>query len=290
MRNTNSLFSLLAISAFALPVCADDLSHGVARMQWSHQGEADVEGGGTMKYDRLMLQTSFGKPQHVISGLHVIPTMRYTWTDLALPGTPINQFNALHQLELPLTMFRKFEGTPWTFNGNITPGLASDFEDINGDDFYVEARFGGDYKFSDTFTLNFGLAYTRVTGHPGVIPFVGFDWRPSDAWRASIFGPRIDVRYTLDDDLFLRFGGAPGGGLWNYQEETTGNSRFLNLVSYHVGLTIEKELSKNLWIYAGGGISLLNHVETRNSDNDTLYDQDADSSPFWQVGIRLGSW
>jgi hypothetical protein len=290
MKISNSLFSLMAMCSIALPACADDLSFGVARMQWSHQGESDVDGGGSMKYDRLMLQCAFCKPQHVFSGLHIIPTMRYTWTGLDLSDTPIDQFNDLHQLELPLTMFRKFEGTPWTLSGNITPGIASDFEEIDSEDFYVEARLGGDYKFSETFSLNFGLAYARFTGDPGFIPFVGFDWRPNNAWRASIFGPRIDVRYALDEDLYLRFGGAPGGGLWNYREETTGNSRFLNVVSYHVGLTIEKEISDNLWIYAGGGISVLNQVETRNTDNDTLYDRDADSSIFWQLGLRLGSW
>lgn len=269
---------------------ADDLPFGVARFQWSHQNEADVDAGGSLQYDRWMMQTAFCKPQHLFSGLHLIPTMRYTMTHVDLSGTGLDELSDLHQLELPMTYFRKYEGTAWTLNGNVTPGFASDFQDVDGDDFYVEARIGGDYQFTDTFSLNFGIAYTRVTGDPGVIPFIGFDWKPNDEWRASIFGPRIDVRYSFSDDFLMRLSGAPSGGLWNFQEETTNQSRFLNLVSYHVGITLEKELCENVWLYAGGGISVLNHIETRDTDSNTLYEQDADQSTFWHLGLRVGNW
>ncbi len=280
--------SLLAFIPFF--VHANDIDSTVGRFQYSHMNEADFDDGGSMSYDRYLLQITSNKPTSLGNSIVFIPGFRYTLTDAEFQDVKYDDITDLHEIELQLNFLRREEGNPWSYNLQLRPGIATDFDVITSDDFYLDAFGGASYQFSDKFSLNFGLAYLRFTGEPSIIPFVGFIWNPTEQWKVSLIGPVLEARYMLSEDWNVRFTGQPGGGQWNVNAGGSGKSNDLNLNSYNLGVSVEHRIGENLWVYAGGGLTLNNLSEISSSSGKNIYDDDADSSTYFVVGLRLADW
>jgi hypothetical protein len=84
--------------------------------------------------------------------------------------------------------------------------------------------------------------------------------------------------------------GTPGGGIWNITDDN-GNSKAVNLSSYHVGAYVGRRLTDKLWLNVGGGMTVANNLTYSDPDGDDEYlDEDMDSGFFGQIGLSLKAW
>ena len=269
---------------------ADDLDYGVAKLQWFHHSNVDSNDTGLadLSLQQWRLQTAFSKPLNLTNSLFLIPMFRYELTEIESFGLFIDPYeNQLHSLELPMLFVMKENGSAWSYSLRLNPGIASDFEDIGGDDFFVDGRVGAEYKLSDSLSLNFGLAYTRLTGEPTILPFAGFQYDMNDQWQFALRGPTLQARYQLSEDWLVRFVGEPGGGIWNVEEFGSQN---LTVQSYRVGVNIEHQLYDDLWLTAGAGFTLANQVEFLTTSGNTIREEEYESGHFFTLGLRLRDW
>jgi hypothetical protein len=269
---------------------ADDLDYGVAKLQWYYHSdlEADDASAQDLSQQQWRLQTAFSKPLNLTDSIFLIPMFRYELTEIESFGLGFTPYEKdLHSIELPMLFVMKENGSPWSYNLRLNPGIASDFEDIDNDDFFLDARVGAEYKFSDSLSLNFGLAYTRLTGEPTILPFAGFQYDMNDQWQFALRGPTLQARYQLSEDWLVRFVGEPGGGMWNIEEFGSQN---LSVQSYRVGVNIEHQLSDDLWLTAGAGFTFANEVEFMNTSGDTIRKEDYESGHYFTLGLRLHDW
>lgn len=284
MKTTLALIAVLPLSCFA-----DDLDYGVAKLQWYSHGEVDADDGGPdMQMDQWRLQSSLGKPLTLTDSLFLLPGFRYEYTDFEGPAAGLGTYSGdLHMAELPLLFIYKPTGSPWSYNARLSPGIASDFESVDSDDFFFDVRVGAEYKFSDRLSINFGLAYSRITGEPEVLPYLGFEYDMNDQWQFALRGPTLEARYHMNESWIVRFIGEPGGGSWNID---TADSDYLAVQSYRVGVSIEHEVIKDLWVTAGVGFTLANQVEWMNDSGSTIRKEDYDSGTYFTLGLRLRDW
>jgi Domain of unknown function (DUF6268) len=284
MKITLALIAALPLAAFA-----DDLDYGVAKFQWYSHGEVDADDGGPdFQMDQFRLQTSFGKPITLADSLYLLPGFRYEYTDFEGPAAFKGSYSDdLHMVELPMLFLYKPDGSPWSYNARFSPTIASDFESVGSDDFFMDVRLGAEYKFNDRFRLNFGAAYTRLMGEPQVLPYVGFEYDMNDQWQFALRGATLEARYKMNDSWIVRFIGEGAGGYWNID---TPNSDYLSVSSYRVGVSIEHEIREDLWITAGAGFTLANEVEWLDDSDDTIRKEDYDEGAYFTLGLRLRDW
>lgn len=281
----------LALLAF-LPglIHADDLDYGIAKLQWFHHSDVEADDGKVddLSLQQWRLQTAFSKPLTFADSIFFIPMFRYEMTELETFGLGFDGYEKnLHSIEVPLLFIWKQESTPWSYNLRLNPGIASDFEQVDSDDFFLDARIGAEYKFNDKLKVNFGLAYTRLTGEPEILPFAGFQYDMNDQWQFALRGPTLQARYTIAEDWLVRFVGEPGGGSWNIDEYGSQN---LAVQSYRVGVNLEHQLREDLWITAGAGFTFANEVEFMTTSGDTIRKEEFDSGHYFTIGLRLHDW
>ncbi len=284
MKHTLLLFATLPLTCFA-----DDLDYGVAKFQWfSHTDVEANSGAPDMSLEQWRIQTSLSKPIELAQALYFLPGLRYEYTDFEGAGLGLGSIDTdLHMIEVPLLFVYKPTDSPWSYNARFSPGIASDFDSVDSDDYFFDVRLGAEYKFSDRLSVNFGVAYTRVTGEPEVLPYLGFEYNMNDQWQFAVRGMTVEARCKVNESWIVRFIGEAGGGYWNID---TPNSDYLSVQSYRVGVSIEHELTKDLWLTAGAGFTLANEVEWMDDSDRTLRKEDYDSGGYFTVGLRLHDW
>lgn len=281
--------TLLFLATLPLTCFADDLDFGVAKFQWfSHTDVEANSGAPEMSLDQWRIQTSLSKPIELAKALFFLPGLRYEYTDFEGAGLGLGSIvTDLHMIELPLLFVYKPSDSPWSYNARISPCIASDGESVTSDDFFCDVRLGAEYKFTDRFSLNFGAAYVRLWSEPQVLPYLGFTYDMNDQWQFAVRGISVEARCKVNESWIVRFIGGAAGGYWNID---TPNSDYLTVQSYRVGVSVEHELAKDLWLTAGAGFALANKVEWTDDSDRTLREDDYDSGGYFTVGLRLHDW
>ena len=203
----------------------------------------------------------------------------------AIPGEETD----LHEIAINLFATYEFKDTPWTLFSIISPGIYSDLAEVDEQDFTFIGRVGGFYRWNENLVLNFGLSHTRSLGEPELLPFLGFTWDISDRAGLSLIGARLTASYEVNEDLYLRAGGFPVGGEWNVESDTDG-SVDLEFFSYHVGVGMDRRISKRLWLALWAGVALGNSIEVEDSSGAEIYEEDYDTGWFVSAGIKAFEW
>jgi hypothetical protein len=268
---------------------ADDLDFGVAKLQWHSYGTHDSERGATdLQFDQWRLQSPLHQPLSLTKDWYLLSGARYEQIHLDGPSATGAAFEEdLHLLELPMVLLYRPEGSDWSYNARISPGLSSDLDSITTDDMFVDARLGGNYRWNEKMELNFGVAYTRAVGEPQIFPYLGFVYQANDQLRLQWRGFTVEARYRVMPSWVLRFTGEVVGGYWNID---TPESDYLALQSYRMGLTLERELAEDLWLVAGAGITMANELRWQDNANDTIRRDEFDGGSYFTLGLRLRDW
>jgi hypothetical protein len=280
---------LALLSCLSLNCLADDLDLGVAKLQWHSYGDLESSNGGAdLRMEQWRLQSALCKPIQLADALYFMPALRYEYRDIEGPDAATGSYRGdLHMAELPLLFVYQPDGSAWSYNTRISPGISSDLESITSDDFFCDVRLGGNYKANDKLSINFGTAYTRMIGEPQLLPYLGFVYEMNDQWQFAVRGFTVEARCQLAESWIFRFIGEATGGYWNID---TPNSDYLSMQSYRAGVTIEHELRDDLWLVAGAGVVTANEVTWQTSSDRTLRENDFDDGAYLTLGLRWHDW
>lgn len=122
-----------------------------------------------------------------------------------VPGDP-KPFNDLYETSAGLQLAsRASERLTWIGGLEITMA-GEDLVDPT-DSLMVGGLGGVQYALNDEVDFSFGLAgESRLEDDAWVMPFFGFDWRPSDSTRFSIHGSELRVERDLGENWTVRAG------------------------------------------------------------------------------------
>ncbi len=247
---------------------------------------------GSLNTTSFELRSMLSKPLVPFTGLNIIPQFRYELTSLDFDGAtsplPLRDED-LHTLSLGLFALKTEESSPWVYGGFANMDLASDFQDIGGDDFTFDVAAFTGYRFSDQFTLAAGAAVININGDTQVFPIINFDWLISDKFRVGQYGPIFIAAYTPDGDWLVSVRGEPVGGIWNITDDG-GESHSIDISSYQMGLYLSRRLTGQLWLSAGAGASFGNEIRLTEPNGDKIFAEDLETGLFGQIGLRLKAW
>lgn len=247
---------------------------------------------GSLNTSRFEIQSLLSKPLIPIAGLNILPQFRYDLTSLDFDGASSSlpfRDEDLHTLSLRVFAVKMDDSSPWFYGGFANVDLASDFQDIDGDDFTFDVAAGVGYRFTDKFTLGAGAAVININGDMRVFPAINFDWLISDKLRVGQYGPIFIAAYTPDGDWLVSLRGEPAGGIWNITNDG-GQSNSIDISSYQFGLYLSRRIMGQLWLTAGAGASFGNEIRLTEPNGDKISAEDLESGLFGQIGLRLKAW
>lgn len=252
-------------------------------------GSSSDTTGSNFNWQQLSLNGGFALRKEFSDELKLFYGLNYRLTNIDQGLFPAgSRLDDLHDIILPFTLSYQPDNSPWSFFASASAQLATDFRSITTDDLDYTFRLGGQYKFSDTFSLNFGAARIRNFGEARVLPALGCVWEPCDDWSFTLIGPRITLSHRISDNIIIRGGGFPMGGLWNIEDDN-GDSVDYGFASYNAGLGIDFKLRRGLWLTVWGGANFANQLRAEQ-DGNTLFEDDLDTGWFGYVGLNLYEW
>lgn len=289
--NSQIFIAAFVIGTLAAPAQSIVPGFDFARVTFSQTGGMDLGSGkGDMDVTSFEARSFLSKPISPAEGLTILPMAEYRLTGLNFDGAPAPFDDAeLHSLSLSTFAISMREGSPWIYGGWARAEIASDFQHIDGDDFTFDLAGGAGYRFNEAFTLGFGAAVINLNGDAAVYPGIGFDWIVNDQLRAGLYGPTFAVAYSLDEDWLFTFRGDSGGGVWNVTGDD-GESRSIDFSSYRIGLYASRRLTGQLWLTAGGGMTVGNELDYTRTSGREIEGLDPDEGLFGLISLRLKAW
>lgn len=288
----NPRLTLLALCIAASTAGAIEIDRRSPRAQFSFLGGMDIKTApGDVESYSFDARTSLGRPIRL--GEHGLLSvgLSYQATALRIGGTaagfPLPDAD-LHLIEFPLIARWQRPGSPWSITAGLSPGIATDFDHLDDDDFHFGGRLVFDRVINEHFRIGFGAAVIRSLGSDAVLPAVGFEWRPNDDWQVELVGPYFNIWWQPSENWLTRFAAGPGGGFWNVDWNNL--SRDLSLSSYLVGLSVERRLADGVWLTGGAGISLGNSLELKTTGGLTTFKTGLDDGYFASLGLRVAAW
>lgn len=267
----------------------------VARVEMVGSGGMDFDNSAAEVDDLTFEAGAFlSKPVDLFAGISMLPYFKYEAHFLRPDGVPAGiplGDEDLHQLDLSFYLYRMESGSPWISGAWIGPSIASDFESVSDDDFFLNLAAGAGYRFSDKLIVGAGVGALNLTGDTAVYPGIGFFWNPSDDIFVALYGPNFRAGWELTDSWRLAFEVRPNGGIWNI--DTVGGSRNIDFSSFRVGLGSSHRLTEKLWLSYGGGVTLGNALNITSTDGSDLYKNtldDLDQGFYGFVSLGLKAW
>lgn len=248
---------------------------------------------GSLSVTQFDLFSLLSKPITVAGDVKLLSAFQYGFTDFDFDGThpafPLPD-EELHDISLHLAAFKMFEGSPWFCGAWARAELATDFENVNDDDFTFDLAAGVGYRVNDRLVVAAGAAFLNFNGDFWICPGINFDWEVNDQLRVGLYGPIAVLSYTPDENWNYSLRGTPGGGIWNI-DGPFGASKSIDLSSYQVGGFVGRRLTGQLWLNAGVGVTTFNNLKLSDTDgNHSLFDEEMEWGFFGQIGLSLKAW
>ena len=120
--------------------------------------------------------------------------------------------NTLQSTSLVLGMdVQAFES--WIIRLEATPGIYSDFHDLNSGDLNIPVAFGASYIAGPDLQWVIGLRFDANAKYP-VLPGVGVRWKFADKWVLNAIPPTPRLEYQLSKAATLYVGADLRGGTY----------------------------------------------------------------------------
>jgi len=257
------------------------------RLNYALGGEVDFDSApGGFSYQRLELNAPLMAPYH-LNDCHALTlglAYKATWFD---SDTLLNDMD-LHDLRLKLSWMYRQPGSKWSWITVLEPGLATDGESVDMDDFSINGQVGVRYAKSPRFAWNAGFVFFHNNLETRVYPGVGFQWRPSDDVHLRLAGPNFRASWQPHEDWILHADVRHSGGTWNVREN--GSDFNLRMRSFQAGIGVERRLSGKFWLGLWSGFTFANDVKIETASGKRLLREDADMGWFVRLGIRRAIW
>ena len=279
------------------PVTGFDLTKFLNAAEATYVGSFGMDfdnSAGGLDAHAFQASAFLSKPIDLFAGWELIPQISYEAMLLATDGPAPSLLvgdEDLHEIELSLFLLNMDDRTPWIYGAWVNPALATDFQGMGGDDFFLDAAGAVGYRFSDRFIGGIGFGALNLTGDAAFYPGAGFFWQPDDATFVALYGPNF--RATRDVTAKWRVGIEirPNGGIWN--TDTALGSMNIDYSNFRAGLTSSHHLAGDLWFSYGGGMTFGGSLNVTTPDGSKIFQNqldDLESGFYGFVGLDLKSW
>jgi hypothetical protein len=234
------------------------------------------------------------RPVECFAGYSMLPFFRYEANFLRPDGVPAGiplGDEDLHEIDFSLFLYKMEAGSRWLSGAWINPSLATDFESLSGDDFFLDLAGGAGYRVSDQLIVGAGIGALNLTGDTAVYPGIGFLWSPREDLFVAFYGPNFRAGWEATDAWRLGFEVRPNGGIWNI--DSAGGSRNIDFSSFRVGLGSSHRLTEKMWLTYGGGVTVGNALNITSTDGSDLYKNrldDLDTGFYGFLSLSLKAW
>lgn len=212
---------------------------------------------------------------------------------LITPGFAARLLDASPALDLPDTIYDAYVQARWLGKFNqcwgydlvVTPGIYSDFEEVDSDAWRITGHAVASYQRSPQKQWLFGAAYLDRED-VSVIPVGGLIYTPCDGvrWEMIVPRPRYARRFYADccQEDWWYVAGEFGGGSWSIQR-TSGADDIITLSDYRLLLGWERKLD------GGAGMKLeVGYVFGREIQyTSAMPDVDLDSAFLVRGGVTF---
>lgn len=149
-----------------------------------------------------------------------------SWDWLAGANWRRHQFDLPDASPLPDTLqgAAAVVGAHWRINDRwrarleVQPGIYSDFRDVSGSDFNAPVLVEAAYRFHDRLEVGVQLNVDAFRESP-VFGSVGVSWRIDDRWLFSLWIPRPQIEFALDEQWTVFAGASFAGGSFRVAED-----------------------------------------------------------------------
>jgi hypothetical protein len=225
------------------------------------------------------------------NGAKVALGVDYALTNLDVTAGDYSWGGELHALYLPISYAHRPEGSRWFFLAQAAPGLRTDFNDIDGDDFAFRTFASAMRQINDELVLGVGAFFSYDVDEIFAVPGIGFTWKPNDQWLVSLIPPQFAVSWIPSDDWNVSAIFRPRSFLADINEDAN-NSPDIASVSYgRVSLAVRHRIfnSPDLWLNLNAGYTVYSEVELQRS-GQSMFDGDLDQGFFAGAGIEVLGW
>ncbi len=249
------------------------------------QGELDYDDrrGGGLKLFEVRAIAPFAKFDH--GHWTFGAQLNYAWTQADFGGLRELGTADLHSLRTTLFAAYRRADSPWWLLGFVSPGLATDFNDVSGDAFNGNALGLLGYRWSPRLDVAIGVFANYALNEVTAFGSIGVIWRPNDQWIVQATPPIVAIGFKPASDWTISAVTYPGGGKWEVggREE---NVRQVDLSLWRAAISVEKKFGPHWRVSARGGIAFGGELELRDSQERVLVDRDLDPSPFGAVAVK----
>lgn len=266
----------------------NELTKPSARIGYYWNRDADFE-DSKGKFEHAEYTVESGLIAEQFGRASVVIGIRYRFNQMDFKNIPNLQDQDLHAIQLPVDFRYKVEDTSWSWWLRVRPGLFTDFESVNNEDWAFSSIFTGNREISAHLTLSFGAYFSRDFGKDRFFPTLGLVWEPTAKWRINLTPPHVTIAHHPSENWILKLAAYPGGGSWNIDDSTSRKSRDINLRSVRVGLGIERRMYERCWFSIWGGANVRQRVEVLNGGRN-VFESDLGASGFGYAGLRITVW
>ncbi|MEM6910707.1 MAG: DUF6268 family outer membrane beta-barrel protein [Verrucomicrobiota bacterium] len=282
----------LPLSLLASPLEEDQVeesfipAYTVGQFYYSWNADADFDSGSDeLGNQEIGLQANV--PLFQYQALRATTGLRFRYNQFEFDGTTFplgNQELDLYRVLFPFDFWTRFQEnlTSWV---RVMPGVATDFEDLNGDAFDLTVLALLSYGFAEDWKLIGGGYYSQDTGEAVLLPAVGLIWEPSPNSRLNLTFPRFQVLFAPNDDWLFSASAYLNGASWNVEDPVNGESVQLNYGVVRLALGAEKHLGNGFWLFGDIGYQVGQSLEIEDSSRVAL-DTDIDGNLFLNLGLN----
>lgn len=171
----------------------------------------------------------------------------------------------------------------------VAPGIHSDWENVDSDDFRVDGKVVGSYIQSSQLQYVLGVGFGEDFGDVAAYPIVGARWQATEELMLDLIFPAPKATYAFSSDFRVFLAGEPTGGEWNVGEQDDDEDDVdISVKGYRVGLGAEYQVIEDGWLFAMAGAEGGRELQIGVNDDEVFDDDvDLDDCSFIQIGFRL---
>lgn len=167
----------------------------------------------------------------------------------------------------------------------VSPGLSSDFKEIDSEDLRMHAGVHALYRLSRRFSVVGGVAYKGGSEWP-VIPIVGLQYQPSEQWAFSLGVPRTAIVFKPQKgmEIFVE-GEFSGGGDYELHDASL-RADSVSYQDYRAVTGFDFPLTRVVRLKLSGGYAFGRKFDFSDGQRDDIK---LEATPFGRLEVKF-SW
>lgn len=250
----------------------------------TYQGSLDYEDGrSSLETIEVRAVAPFAKWR---SGDWLIgSSLKSSWTHADFGAVGDLGSKNLQTVEVQLFAAWQVKDSPWWALGFVTPGVATDFEDVGSDGVTGSALALLGYKWSPSLDLAVGVFANYSLSEVTALGAVGFIWQPNEQWIVQATPPIVAIGWRPSREWTVGLVSYPAGGGWEVGEDGD-EVRQVDLSLWRAAVSVERRFGDHWRVSARGGIAFGGELELRDAEARVISDSDLDPAPFGALAVK----